>query len=358
MTHASLFSGIGGSEVAAAALGWQNLFHCDIDDFCRQILEYWFPKSKSYKDVKETDFAEWRGTIDVLTGGFPCQPFSTAGKRRGAEDNRYLWPEFIRVVKEIQPRWVVGENVVGILTMVEPGCESNLESETTLFDEENNIYKTLYIQRFTIEKVCSELGCSGYEVQPVIIPACAVGAPHRRDRVFIVAHAVSNGAGRKTGSEKGKERAQRLQQLDGANKIFPTSENSNGMGSRAVEKLEYDKRQRYTGTTGRNGDVADTNGKRLESGKFCNEEIHGKNKREFEYKDGIDGQRAGWERWAQFSAQPPVCGRNDGLPFDVDDLSISFNQWRTKSLKAYGNAIVPQVIYEIFRAIDILENNG
>lgn len=96
ITHASLFSGIGGAEIAAAWLGWENLFHCDINEFGRKVLGYWFPQSKEYNDIKTTDFTEWRGKVDVLTAGFPCQPFSMAGKRRGADDDRYLWPGTFR----------------------------------------------------------------------------------------------------------------------------------------------------------------------------------------------------------------------------------------------------------------------
>lgn len=98
MTHASLFSGIGGAEVAAAMLGWENVFHCEINPFCRRVLEYWFPNSKSYEDITKTHFDEWRGRVDVLTGGFPCQPFSYAGKRGGANDDRYLWPHMCRAI--------------------------------------------------------------------------------------------------------------------------------------------------------------------------------------------------------------------------------------------------------------------
>lgn len=121
MTHASVFSGIGGPEVAATMLGWDNLFHCEINPFGRKVLDYWYPNSKSYEDITTTDFREWRGRVDVLTGGFPCQPFSYAGRRRGAEDDRYLWPSMYRAIDEIQPTWVVAENVAGILTMVEQG---------------------------------------------------------------------------------------------------------------------------------------------------------------------------------------------------------------------------------------------
>ena len=126
-THGSLFSGIGGPEIAAEEMGWKNMFHCEINPFGRKILDYWFPNSKSYEDITKTNFTEWRGKINVLTGGFPCQPFSCAGQRKGAEDDRYLWPEMLRAIREIQPDWVVGENVAGILSMVQPGSETALD---------------------------------------------------------------------------------------------------------------------------------------------------------------------------------------------------------------------------------------
>lgn len=115
MNHASLFSGIGGAEVAASWMGWHNAFHCEIQEFPRKVLEYWFPNSESYEDITKTDFKGWRGKVDVLTGGFPCQPFSLAGRRKGADDDRYLWPHMLRAIREIQPTWVVGENDGGVL---------------------------------------------------------------------------------------------------------------------------------------------------------------------------------------------------------------------------------------------------
>lgn len=186
MTHASLFSGIGGAEIAASWLGWQNLFHCEIQEFQRKVLEYWFPNSISYEDITKTDFRQWRGQIDVLTGGFPCQPFSVAGKRKGAEDNRYLWPHMLRAIREIQPAWIVGENVAGILSMVQSGKEVNMGGKASLFEEN---YRTREEQLYTIDGICQGLEQAGYSVQTLVIPACAVGAPHRRDRVWIVAHA-------------------------------------------------------------------------------------------------------------------------------------------------------------------------
>lgn len=135
MTHASIFSGIGGAELAAAWMGWTNLFHCEIQDFPRQVLDYWFPDSISYGDITRTNFEQWNGKVDVLTGGFPCQPFSLAGQRRGADDNRYLWPEMLRAIREINPTWVVGENVTGIKTMVESCEEIKVGRTDDLFEE-------------------------------------------------------------------------------------------------------------------------------------------------------------------------------------------------------------------------------
>ena len=188
--HASLFSGIGGPEVAAAMLGWENAFHCEINPFGKAVLDCWFPNSISYEDITKTDFREWRGKIDVLTGGFPCQPFSYAGKRGGGEDERYLWPQMLRAIDEIRPTWVVGENVAGLTTMVEGGVLTELGCDTSLFGEMDGVHRYGLRQSFTIERICKDLERLGYSVQPLLIPAAAVGAPHRRDRIFIVAHAA------------------------------------------------------------------------------------------------------------------------------------------------------------------------
>lgn len=133
--HASLFSGFGAGDLAATWMGWDNTFWCEIDGFCQTVLNYWFPESIGYGNIKETDFTPWRGKIDVLTGGFPCQPFSVAGQRKGADDDRYLWPEMLRAIREIQPTWVIGENVGGIVSMVQPGSEIAVENQTSLFEE-------------------------------------------------------------------------------------------------------------------------------------------------------------------------------------------------------------------------------
>ena len=166
-------------------MGWENLFHCEINEWCQKVLRFHFPKSIQYDDITRTDFTPWRGKVDVLTGGFPCQPFSTAGKRRGAEDDRYLWPEMLRAIREIRPAWVIGENVAGILSMVQPGSEVTVESQASLFETSDK--ETLLEQEYVIETVCRDLEREGYSVQPILIPACGVGAPHKRYRVWFIA---------------------------------------------------------------------------------------------------------------------------------------------------------------------------
>ncbi len=116
MTHGSLFSGIGGFDLAAEWMGWENKFHCELDIKCRELLKHYWPNAISYEDIKTTDFTVWRGRIGVLTGGFPCQPYSNSGLRKGKDDDRHLWPEYLRAIREIQPMVVVGENVHGLIT--------------------------------------------------------------------------------------------------------------------------------------------------------------------------------------------------------------------------------------------------
>ena len=215
MTHASVFSGIGGPEVAAVMLGWENLFHCEINPFGRAVLDYWFPNSKSYEDITTTDFSEWRGRVNVLTGGFPCQPFSYAGQRRGAQDDRYLWPYMFRCIDQVKPDWVVAENVAGILTMVEQGEVSEVASSADLFDSLNDIRGYRMRETFTLQRICDDLESHGYSVQPVLIPACAVGAPHRRDRVFIIGHRNATdtcSCGQSASEQQGERAGQAVQQ--------------------------------------------------------------------------------------------------------------------------------------------------
>lgn len=387
MTHASVFSGIGGPEVAASMLGWENLFHCEINPFGRAVLEYWFPNSKSYEDITTTDFSEWGGRVNVLTGGFPCQPFSYAGQRRGADDDRYLWPYMHRCINQVRPDWVVCENVAGILTMVEQGDVTEMAAEKSLFSEVDTLHRYRLDETFTLERICEDLGNDGYAVQAVIIPACAVNAPHRRDRIFIIGHRnVTNSSNTRVENMR-----------EGWEDAFCRSESSSDShGNRRSEMDEYLQPRLADGPVsqcdGRESDVTHSCCKRLEkrseqrrskveekrsseendrAERPCSEwpsadtEIqqsdklrleqsgNGQQKQEqFGRGDCQDGGVAGLGRWKSFPTQSPVHRGNDGVPFPLDDLTISPSKWRTESLKAYGNAIVPQVMYEIFKAIE------
>ena len=160
LTHLSLFSGIGGLDLAAEMAGFKTVGQCEWADYPTKVLEKHWPDVPRWRDIrtlKGDSFYDKTGmrTVDVISGGFPCQPFSVAGKRRGKEDDRYLWPEMLRVISELRPAWVVGENVAGIVNMA-------------------------------LDQVYSDLESIGYAVQAFIIPACAVDAPHRRDRCAII----------------------------------------------------------------------------------------------------------------------------------------------------------------------------
>lgn len=299
MVHASLFSGIGGFDLAALWAGWSNQFNCEIDPFCRKVLKYHFPNTIQHENIKETSFTVYKGRVDVLSGGFPCQPFSLAGSRKGTDDDRYLWPEFLRAIREIRPSWVIGENVAGITSMVEPGEVIQMERKT-LNDGEEHLR-----QKFVIETICGDLEKEGYSIWPVIIPACAVGAPHKRDRVWFIAN--SDNAGFQTqGAKQPSTRAGQYGKLD------RTTSNSN-----------------Y---------------KRLTEQYFPEKPNEQKFFSRFYYENRTD--------WQNFPTESPVCNRNDGISGRLD--SITFSKWRIESIKAGGNAIVPQVAYEIFSCINII----
>lgn len=162
MNHISLFSGEGGFDLAAEWIGWNNIAHCEKNETCLKILKHYWPNAKTHTDIRTTDFTVYRGICNIITGGFPCQPYSTSGEQKGELDERHLWPEMLRAVREAQPEWVVPENVYGLVTKK--------------FE-------------YTFEDICSSLENIGYKVQPYIIPASAIGAEHQRNRVFFIAHA-------------------------------------------------------------------------------------------------------------------------------------------------------------------------
>lgn len=194
-THLSLFTGIGGLDLAAEWAGFRTVGQCEWKEgHTTKVLEKHWPNVPRWRDIrtltKESFYARTGlRTVDVISGGFPCQPFSVAGKRRGAEDDRYLWPELLRVVSELRPTWVIGENVAGILTMEQPGAVSGVEGRNVSILQDQILYEATWSRQknLLLPQLLGSLEGIGYDVQVFVFPACAVGAPHRRDRVFIVA---------------------------------------------------------------------------------------------------------------------------------------------------------------------------
>lgn len=254
MTHLSLFSGIGGLDLAAEWAGFKTVGQCEWADYPTMVLEKHWPDVPRWRDVRTLtggDFFEKTGrrTVDVISGGFPCQPHSVIGKRLAENDERHLWPEYMRVVRELKPKYVIGENVNGLLSTIH-------------------------------ESVCSDLEEEGYEVRTYSIPACAVGAHHERYRVCIF------------GISKGKSGLQADTEAD---------------TSRAQWKS-------WTDTL-------------------------------FQPWDYLPGTY-----WAVHT--PPVCGMDDGIP----DGMGGYKQYKERMM-CYGNAVVPQQFYPVFKAIVDIEKN-
>lgn len=269
LTHLSCFSGIGGIDLAAEWAGFKTIAQIERDPFCLKILNKHWPNIPKFEDIlnvtADTIRRESNAQPTVLSGGFPCQPFSTAGKRRGKDDDRYLWPEMLRLVRELRPSWVVGENVVGLLSM-------------------------------GIDILLSDLESTGYSCRTFVIPAVAAGAPHRRERVFIVAY-----SGHNTRESKQQSKQERSEEFDtgGEGRIFSYSNECIGSSKRNI-----------AGMGGESEQIAEI-----------------------------------W-RWDRETApEPCLCRMANGIPRRMDRLN------------ALGNAVVPYQIYPIFKQIADIEKN-
>jgi DNA (cytosine-5)-methyltransferase 1 len=340
LSHIDLFSGIGGFALAAKWAGFKTEVFCEKDEYCQRVLCKRFgtliadtehdgfvatkgkysgneqdtrgqeeqegtqqPEGSNTQsripiipDIFDFDGTKWRGAT-LLTGGFPCQPFSQAGQRRGTEDDRHLWPEMLRVIAEARPRWVLGENVAGII---------NMELDTVLADLEGE----------------------GYEVGTVVLPAAALNAPHRRDRVWIIAHSIGAGTRRDNGtthnkkgrtSESGREGIRQANWAIGTG--GPSTANQDATDSECLgweegtwERTEYEKQ------VSERQDVrnVDTEGDASEQDR---------------------GESESWyENWHEVATK--FCRVDDGISNRVDRL------------KSLGNAIVPQIAAEIMRRMN------
>jgi len=367
--HIDLFSGIGGFALAARWAGYQTEVFCEQDAFCQRVLKKHWPDVPVVGDIFEFDGSAYRGA-DLLTGGFPCQPYSCAGKRGGDSDDRALWPEMRRVISEARPRWIVAENVTGIISMALDGVLSDLEGE-------------------------------GYEVQTVIVPACAVNAPHRRDRVWIVAHAgCVDGDGRQdfragdgiADREGFTNRAEKKradlcggEALAHARDPRPSRSGSDAQPEGPQQQLG-DSRAEAPGNVAhaprpphRQHHAESGFGQVQQPGISDGQEdvahaasagpLPGAQARVHRGEEGAGARYVESERRDRGQLEPPICRDFDGLPPELDRPYGSGPEYwdgdyergiprvatgiphRTARLKALGNAIVWQVAYQIMRAI-------
>jgi DNA (cytosine-5)-methyltransferase 1 len=311
-THLDLFSGIGGFALAAKWNGYRTVGFCDNEPYAQAVLKKHWPDVPCHKDIREVRGELYAG-VTLLTGGFPCQPFSVAGKQRGKDDNRYLWPEMLRVIQEAKPAWIIGENVAGIVNLA-------------------------------LDQVCADLEGQGYEVEPIIVPACAVDAPHRRDRVWIVGHSKLNGlAACKTSGglfDESEEQRGKIEEWKSSGASCASSDVADTNGGQFSECESERKSVQMSGEgSQRICDVANASGKGSQGTKFRS----------------TSSQNSGASRpvtkrscanWATWLPEPNVGRVAHGVPN------------RVAKLRGLGNAIVPQVASEIIRCINkIMENN-
>lgn len=296
-THLSLFSGIGGLDLAAERAGFVTVGQCEWADYPTKVLEKHWPDIPRWRDIRtltKERFYERTGirTVDVISGGFPCQPFSVAGKRRGKEDDRYLWPEMIRVIDELRPTWVVGENVAGIVNLA-------------------------------LDTVLSDLERQGYQTRAFIIPACGVDAPHRRDRCAIVAWNHDS----KPNRRKPLSSVTRTSERQGAKPCGIRNDvaHCDCVGLEASRPEQSPARSAGSGTDVADAMCADREGRRpseIEAGR-------------------AEPTIGGW-----WPVEPDVGRVAYGVPHRVDRL------------RCLGNAVVPAQFYPIFQAIYTIERGG
>ncbi|MCY8247480.1 DNA (cytosine-5-)-methyltransferase [Bacillus inaquosorum] len=325
MKSIELFAGIGGIALAAEWAGIETVAFCEREPFCQKVLSKNFPGVPIFDDVRtlnrqlleEKGVIEPGGTIDIISGGFPCQPYSIAGKRRGTEDDRDLWPEMFRIIKELRPTWVVGENVANF---------ANMELDRTLFDLES----------------------AGYKGQSFIIPACAVDAKHRRDRTFVVAYSdhkrqqtwgcekSSGGAFISRFSVMANTDSERLQRTGTKQQTAGSAGKSEAISHTDSKGLERTNRPELESSdVTRCSTLADSENKRDVRRHRIISDNDGSTGKGSYYRTGTETDDS-WQRWP---AEPDVGRVAHGVPNRVDRI------------KGLGNAVVPQQIYPIFKAI-------
>lgn len=341
-THLDLFSGIGGFALAANWAGFTTVGFVEYEDFPKRLLSRRFPCIPIHSDIHDFDATPFRG-VDLITGGFPCQPFSAAGKQRGKEDDRYLWKEMLRVIVEAQPTWVLAENVAGIINMA-------------------------------LDEVLLDLEAQDYATGTVILPACSQNALHRRDRVWIIAKSLAHSEQQglqghveqqteSTDAPSGCSTDTTLADTSigrGSHNELQTRQNEPGLcgtdvGDTDSSGMERSRSEQQTARSSRAGeDVAhsDSERRRLRHTVRQDAEDAWESSRGAEHGTGITESRMGI----------PIDGLSEGLDMPrrwgdgswedgVPRVTVGAKN-RTQRLKALGNSILPQVAYEIIRHFD------
>jgi len=306
LTHLSLFTGIGGIDLAAEWAGFRSVGQCEWADYPTKVLEKHWPDVPRWRDIHELTAESFRSktglrTVDLVSGGYPCQPYSVAGKRRGAADDRALWPQMFRIIQELRPTWVLGENVAGHV-------------------------------RLGLDRTVSDLESAGYSVRAFVLPACAVEAPHERKRVFIVANANSerreelNASGFAGGSGFycGGGHEGNVAHADCSQRQKPIEHGHAAGIARLADSSALSNTNNRCGAVCGNGELSTTAG--VEGGRYN----HGRGAPKY-----VPGQ------W--WSAEPDVGRVAHGVSARVDRL------------KCLGNAVVPQQVYPVLEAIAAAE---
>lgn len=326
LTHLSLFSGVGGLDLATEWAGIQTIGQCEWAEYPTKVLEKHWPNVPRWKDIRTLtgeSFYERAGkrTVDIISGGFPCQPFSVAGKRRGKEDDRYLWPEMVRVIKELRPTWIVGENVAGIVRMALPD-------------------------------ILSELEACGYRTRAFLIPACAVGARHRRYRAAIVAHSESQSERRlPVGAEP--EKPGLVSGCENVGHTYGAGLQTERTKQQPTRASRTGKNVQYSDSAGRKKQhtAAQPNKTRLTGWRYSERKNES---REWATESIMDRMANGLPDWMDGDLDFIINHYWDD-ELDIPRIATGIEH-RVDRLKCLGNAVVPQQFYPIFKAIAEVEN--